>query len=146
MINARRVEPGGCTKYLCDDLLKCDILECDPHGDPHGISNKQLDEDYPGAFPSKDLCIGFGSSSKELNCPGRDQVEADQIKSELLVLGSKPTKQKARRQSYPIPVDTESKSLGMDYELTNWDILCGRGRGESSLPGRVPVTINCANP
>ena len=132
MINARRAEPGGCTKYLCDDLLKCDILECDPRGDPHGISNKELDEYDQGEFPSKDVCFAFGNSSKALNCPARDQVEADQIKSELVALGSKPTKKKVRRQSYPIAVDTESKSLGMDYELTNWDILCGRGRGESS--------------
>ena len=48
---------------------------------------------------------------------------------------------KPRRNSCPGPLKN-SRSLGMNYEIKNWDILCGRGRGKlASQASACTITL-----
>lgn len=112
-------------KFFCEDLLTCEILDCDQIfrlgedlPDPDGLHISSATDFPQDAFPS---------------APRQATAKADQVGSGNGLpqpKTSKPAK-KARRQSFPVGVTEAARSLGMSYELTNWDIMCGRGRGES---------------
>lgn len=103
--------------YLHDDLLNCEILECEPLV---SLAHRQLDED-----PEMPFSGDFVKPPK-----GVRQVSevADRVESKVAEVPKLPAK-KPRRQSCPGPLK-DSRSLGMNYEIKNWDILCGRGRGK----------------
>ena len=104
-------DPSG--EHVGDELLNCELFEFDPlqyHKQPEGNPDQAL---------SNDLAIA----------PFEPRLPVQAIADSVPIAPvAKPIK-KPRRSSHP-PAREGSRSLGMDYELKNWDILCGRGRGE----------------
>lgn len=146
VVSDRDSESDSVPGYLPEemDLLNCDILE-----DPLNGSRRALEPD--GMLSTDCLPVPVDRRiPRTVDIKLEGPVEADPV-----VSGGPPAStttvqikegKKPRRVSYPGPTISDTgRSLGMNYELKKWDVLCGRGRGNFEHIGnkRLRVLVSC---